>query len=257
MVALEQWAEALGNDEHYARALFEATSQTWMAGQLFVREIEVKASRRSLKEANNPAPFLSIPYDEARAAFLARVSVTPDAFEAFEAAQRFESFTMSLESSEVIREHARQLLSRAFQPDGVGLREFIRQLQTDEVSIGISAGNHAYLETVFRTNTAAAYNAGRYVAQTDPDVVASTGFWQYLTVDDGRVRDQHRALHEKMWRIGDAQAQAVYPPNGFNCRCVMVTIDAEDVDQDLLDLDVGDVGELVAEGFDGPPIGAE
>jgi len=44
-------------------------------------------------------------------------------------------------------------------------------------------------------------------------------FWQYKTVKDNRVRPEHRALHNKVFRKDDKSAWQFLPPNGFKCRC--------------------------------------
>lgn len=225
-----------------------------MAGQLFVREIEVKRAKHSLINDPPPDSFVNLPFVEAIEFFRSKPHVTPDEFTAMMDEERFRSFTMRLTASETIREQARKLLSIAMQPDGIGLREFQREVIEDSAKLGITPNSHGYLETVYRTNTAVSYNAGRYKAQTDPDVVRGTGYWQYLTVDDDRVRDDHAPLHLKTWRIGDREAERVYPPNGYNCRCAVVVLDPEDVEEEHLNRSV-DARDAVTDGFRGNPAG--
>jgi len=189
-------------------------------------------------------------FDEAIAHFLRRQILSPEAFDRLTDAERLRAFTIRSDAAAQIREHAFELLSAALEPDGPGLREFIRQIQADEVALGFTPQSPHYLENVYRTTTATSYNAGRLTQQRDPFVVASTGFWQYVTAGDNRVRDSHAKLHGKQWKIGDAQAEAVYPPNGFQCRCAMVVIDAEDVDRASLERAVDAAAD---DGFSGPP----
>jgi hypothetical protein len=44
-------------------------------------------------------------------------------------------------------------------------------------------------------------------------------FLQYKTRADAKVREAHRALHDKIFNIDDPVWQKIYPPNGWNCRC--------------------------------------
>ena len=44
-------------------------------------------------------------------------------------------------------------------------------------------------------------------------------YWEYLTVGDGKVREEHRALHGVILPAVDRIWDKIYPPNGWNCRC--------------------------------------
>jgi uncharacterized protein with gpF-like domain len=65
------------------------------------------------------------------------------------------------------------------------------------------------------------------------------------------VRDEHAALHGKVWAIGDPDGQAVYPPNGYQCRCVMTVVEGDEVEAGATSIAVPD--NVVTEGFSGPP----
>ena len=76
--------------------------------------------------------------------------------------------------------------------------------------------------------------------------------WEYSTAGDNRVRDSHRVLDGKQWPINDPEAVKVYPPNSFNCRCVMVVVDPEDIDPFQMQRSVN-VDDAITEGFTGSP----
>lgn len=44
-------------------------------------------------------------------------------------------------------------------------------------------------------------------------------YWEYLTVGDGKVREEHRKLHGVILPAVDRIWDKIYPPNGWNCRC--------------------------------------
>lgn len=88
----------------------------------------------------------------------------------------------------------------------------------------------ARIETIARTNTALAVNQGRYAAMTDPDLEGFVEGFQYSAVLDDRTRDTHRAWdnvtrpeNDQVWFSPDRR-----PPNGFNCRCLLVPVTAAD-----------------------------
>lgn len=83
------------------------------------------------------------------------------------------------------------------------------------------------IETIYRTNMQQAYAAGRYKKMQA--VKASRPFWQYLAVMDKRVRPSHAMLHEKVYPAQHPFWDVNYPPNGFRCRCAVVTLSKRQV----------------------------
>lgn len=240
----------MAEDSALADSFYRANLLTNLAGELFVRGIEVRKAT-TIKLADDFA-FLDLPFEEAIAHFLSRRVLSADEFAALSDAERFRSFAMTRAASARLADRARELLAAAMQPNGVGLDEFIRQIRADEALLGFTPNNPTYLENVYRTATATSYNAGRYRAQTDPDVVEATGFWEYVTAGDNRVRDTHAALNGKQWTIGDPEAESVYPPNSYQCRCVVVVREADDVREGDMDRRV-DAAAAVDDGFSGSP----
>lgn len=49
-----------------------------------------------------------------------------------------------------------------------------------------------------------------------------TEYLQYSTVGDSRVRPEHRALDKFTAPKSDIVWRRIYPPNGWNCRCIVV-----------------------------------
>jgi SPP1 gp7 family putative phage head morphogenesis protein len=47
-------------------------------------------------------------------------------------------------------------------------------------------------------------------------------FMEYQTIGDSQVRDSHALLNGTVYRIDDKDAQKIFPPNGWNCRCEML-----------------------------------
>ena len=81
----------------------------------------------------------------------------------------------------------------------------------------IHLGSPRRLKTLYQTNLQSAYMAGRKftmegAADTHP-------YWRYIAVLDGKTRPGHAALNGAVYRHDDPVWAAIYPPNGFNCRC--------------------------------------
>ena len=80
------------------------------------------------------------------------------------------------------------------------------------------------LETLYRTQVNMAYSAGRWQAAQDPDIDAILWGWEYMAIDDSRVRPTHLAMDGTRLPKGDAMWQTNTPPMGWNCRCSTVEI---------------------------------
>lgn len=89
------------------------------------------------------------------------------------------------------------------------------------------------IETIARTNVAEAINEGRWALFTDPELEGFVTLVRYSAVLDSRTRETHRAWdgvtlppdHPAWFGPRDSR-----PPNGFNCRCLLVPISASDAD---------------------------
>ena len=93
--------------------------------------------------------------------------------------------------------------------------------------VNVQLGSTRRLETIYRTNTQVAYQIGRW--KGFEAAAASHPYLKYIAVMDGNTRPSHGALNNRVFRIDDPIIRYVYPPNGFNCRCRMTALSAEQV----------------------------
>lgn len=91
-------------------------------------------------------------------------------------------------------------------------------------------GTPGRLQTIFRTNLASAYSVGEWSKIVDQVEVAP--FLMYDAVDDFRTRPEHAALDGMVrpvtwegWRRG------YLPPLGWNCRCGVIQLSQDDLDE--------------------------
>lgn len=94
-------------------------------------------------------------------------------------------------------------------------------------------------ETIFRTQSAAAYNAGRWNIVNDPDTAPYIWGFEYCTARDRRVRPEHRLLEGVRLPKDDPFWKKYLPPNGWNCRCTVLEIWN---DEDIAKVDFGITG---------------
>ncbi|MCC7413357.1 MAG: minor capsid protein [Gammaproteobacteria bacterium] len=85
------------------------------------------------------------------------------------------------------------------------------------------------VQTIYRSNIMAAYNAGRYKQQWETR--GTRPYWQYVAILDVRTRPSHAALHRKVFRADDPIWEHIYPPNGYNCRCRVRALSERDIER--------------------------
>lgn len=96
----------------------------------------------------------------------------------------------------------------------------------------VQLGSPRRLSTIYRTNLATAYQAGRYQQQLASS--ETHPYWQYIATMDNRTRAAHAALHLKVFRYDDPIWQKLYPPNGWGCRCRVRALTKSQVEREGL-----------------------
>ncbi|MDO9053832.1 MAG: phage minor head protein [Sulfurimicrobium sp.] len=117
-----------------------------------------------------------------------------------------------------------------------GKTEHVNTL-TGEVSTA-QLGSPRRLKTIYQTNLQTAYMAGRYKRMMEN--VGTHPYWQYVAVMDGRTRPTHRAMNGRVFRYDDPAWGALYPPNGFNCRCRVSAISEFEAQRDDIHVESSD-----------------
>lgn len=115
----------------------------------------------------------------------------------------------------------------------------------DERGRPVQYGSPRRLQLIYRQNLQSAYMAGRYQQQRDlaqADGPGARPYLQYLAVRDARSRPSHAALHGKVYRADDPAIDAIYPPNGFNCRCRMRALSERRLAAEGLSVETAELG---------------
>lgn len=89
---------------------------------------------------------------------------------------------------------------------------------------GLTPDNPYHVETIYRTQSALAYSAGRWQADQHPAIQEILWGYKYITVGDSRVRMQHRMLDGVTLPKEDEFWLYFWPPNGWNCRCGIISL---------------------------------
>ena len=81
----------------------------------------------------------------------------------------------------------------------------------------VRQGSPSRLKLIYRQKTQRADIAGRYKQQLE--IADSASDRCYIAALDQKTRPAHAALHNMVFRYDDPFWGAMYPPNGWNCRC--------------------------------------
>ena len=110
--------------------------------------------------------------------------------------------------------------------DWWGHQEIIDQ-DTGEYKV-VQLGSPSRLGTIFRTNAnVACMVAGHEVLAGNIDKFP---YWQYKAIIDAHTRPSHAALDSLIFKWDDPFWDTHYPPNGCNCRCRVVALSQQEVE---------------------------
>lgn len=219
-----------------------------MAGQLMVDARE--AGLVKMKEP--PPPFLDQPWETAIEEFKRRGIMSDRELSRMLGDYAKRSDTARKLLLDNVQKFVREKIVDALE-QGDTYRDFAEKIADGSASLGIVEQDPWYLQTVFRTNVQSAYGAGRYRALTNPDVMEARPFVQYRTVGDARVRDSHASLDGLIFRTDSDEWRRIAPPNGYACRCAIVSLSADEVGDAEIATGLPS-GFIPDNDFDGPPV---
>lgn len=120
----------------------------------------------------------------------------------------------SLEQISFVMEQLNKTLS-----DGGTFKDFKAAVRSGELAVDLPAHR---LDNIFRTNIQAAYNRGRYEQQMRSK--DGRPYWMYDAINDSRTRPNHTAMDGVILRHDDPWWTTHYPPNGYRCRCTVLSM---------------------------------
>lgn len=97
---------------------------------------------------------------------------------------------------------------------------------TGEVS-EVQLGSSRRLKIIYDTNLRTSYAAGHWAKIVKN--AESAPYLMYVAVDDDRVRPAHLSWNGLVLRWDDPWWDTHYPPNGWNCRCIVMQLSDRDL----------------------------
>jgi SPP1 gp7 family putative phage head morphogenesis protein len=184
--------------------------------------------------AAEPDPF-QMPFEEAVAWWQQQRVLSAEEWDDLGPELRYDAFRVAGVTDRRVLEGMHAALHRAIE-DGTGLFEFAAEVDALTEDAGANAFGLHHLRTIFDTNVASAYMAGRYAQMVEG--ADSHPFWRYHAIDDGRTRPSHAQMDGLVARWDDPVWSDWWPPNGFNCRCTVSPLTE---------------AEAAEEGYEAPP----
>ncbi|WP_159428207.1 phage portal protein family protein [Brevinema andersonii] len=175
----------------------------------------------------NTVPYFST-FEEAKNWFTKKKVLSNTAYNKLEEELKQYAFTVTgLAKTEQIGKVLDTLVKSY--DEGLSYYEFKKQLKG--ISEEIERITEAQLQLVYRQNMANAFSEGRFKQMMQATDVFPN--WEYITIGDGKVRPSHAALDGQIRRYDDPFWNMWYPPNGFNCRCVVEVTDKKATGQGI------------------------
>lgn len=143
---------------------------------------------------------------------------------------RAKAFTVSgYTSLEVLQKFLDELTDAC--ENGKTKKDFMESMNDFLERNGYEGLNPFHADVIFRTNMQTAYNAGHYKSMTNPTTMKLRPFWKYVTAGDGEVRKSHAMMEGRIYAADDPIWNVWYPPNGFRCRCSVVSLTKSQVER--------------------------
>jgi SPP1 gp7 family putative phage head morphogenesis protein len=143
---------------------------------------------------------------------------------------RREAMTIAAADMDAVEQEVRGAIDEAV-AKGTGLEEFRAKLDAVTQARGLAPIEPYHAETIFRTNTLAAYSGGEFVRAQELFASGEIVAAMYVAVVDDRTRPNHLAM-DGFWAALDSPVwDAWWPPNGWNCRCTIILLTQADVDR--------------------------
>lgn len=163
--------------------------------------------------------FVTIPFEDAAKDVLKRTILPAETID--DILDAYEQYRFAIQadlSAEVLTLVQRK--TAALIRDGGTPTDFVKFAR----SLGDGFVSDGYAKTFFRTEATSAHAAGRIKQAFSPELDDYVVAFKYVAVGDGDTRNNHKANDGKYFAKRDGRWAGRVPPNGFNCRCRLLTI---------------------------------
>jgi phage putative head morphogenesis protein, SPP1 gp7 family len=163
------------------------------------------------------------PYDWARKFVSDRLKLTPTQLRIIQ--DKYGPVASKVTSR--MSDHAEGVAKKAIYEivrQGMHIKDGTIFLRNALAGAGIQPDQPWLFETLVRSQIHVAYGAGRWASMQEPEIDEILWGYEYVSIDDDRVRPTHAALNGTRLPKDDPRWNEIWPPNGYNCRCDVIEI---------------------------------
>ncbi|MBE7415090.1 MAG: hypothetical protein HS130_07650 [Deltaproteobacteria bacterium] len=178
------------------------------------------------------AKFTSLPFDKAIEFFRQKVNLPTERWTDLWEGMHSRAFVVAGAMKGELLSDLRGAVDSAI-AEGTTLEEFRRSFDKTVEKHGWSykGGRGWRTATIFNTNMRTAYATGHYSQMTDPDIVSERPYWQYIGGLSAEPRPEHLAWNGMVLRADDPWWKTHYPPNGWGCKCKVISLSGREMEK--------------------------
>lgn len=179
--------------------------------------------------------YMNLPFEAAIAFFRKKINLPTEAWDSIWAEMHLQAFTVAGATNAELLDAFRIAVDRAIST-GSTLADFRKDFDgiVERFGWGFNGSPKWRAEIIYNTNLSVAYQRGHWQAMTDPDVVRVRPYLRYLKSTSAEPREEHMSWANTVLPYDDPWWDTHYPPNGWNCKCGVVSMSERQV-QKLID----------------------
>lgn len=182
---------------------------------------EIPGLKKILKTAETFTPKKALKH------FKSKVPLPAETFKQLNDDLRAQAFTVTNWTSTNFLVDTQNSLTRALEK-GESYGTWLKGAKEKFKSAEFREAVPGQIKTVFNNAMLSSYSVQRYHGIMAAESLRPFG--QYKTMDDGKVRDDHVPLHDKIYELSNAIWNTLWPPNGHRCRGWVKTLSQRQMD---------------------------
>jgi uncharacterized protein with gpF-like domain len=175
---------------------------------------------------------LSLPFDEAIAFFRQKLNLPTATWQDIWHDMHARAFVVAGAMKDDLLDDIRESIDEAL-AEGTTIAQFQNDFDDIVARHGwaYKGGRKWRAAVIFNTNISVAYAVGHYQAMMDPAVREARPYLRYIASSSRDPRPEHRAWYNVILPADDPWWDTHYPPNGWGCKCGVVSHSAREVER--------------------------
>jgi len=179
-----------------------------------------------------PVDPFSLPFDEAIEFFRQKLNMPTKTWQSIWHEMHARAFVVAGAMKNDLLEDIRESIDDAL-ANGTTIQDFREDFDKIIETHGwaYKGGKKWRTAVIFNTNISVAYAVGHYNAMMEPAVLKARPFFRYIASSSRNPRPEHMAWYNTVLPADDPWWAKHYPPNGWGCKCGIVSHSAREVER--------------------------